>query len=361
MRLKSPLKRSAHHFGLVVLVGVAVCTALLGGAIYSAERRTDTETGLFPPEATYSGESYHNSLDLSLAAKASYPSAPLSIVQSLGSPAGIPEKVVSFQVTDDQLKEYGLMTLPPGQAPAQGWPAIILCHGYINPLQYSEQKSYISDMRFYSSHGFAVIKPDYRGQGLSLNSGQATSGYYSMGYNTDVMSLISALKQTHYIDKTKLNLWGHSFGAYIALRAAVLSPDIKNVIMLSGPVDTLSRMYLDYLPPSDENNLYALKVRQDVFNKYGPPTENTTFWRNASPINFVTHIKARLQIHVGALDQVVPPQFSADLDAALSKAHIPHGYFVYPDGTHSLSAQRGLIWPRSLQLLQSASAPKPAV
>ncbi len=352
MRLKIFLRQAARHYVTALLAGVIVCSLLLGGTIHSIDNSLGKEVGVFPPGATYNGANYHNDLDLTVASRASFPSAPLGVIKSLGSPGGIPEKIVSFKVTDDNLTEYGVMTLPPGKMPAKGWPAIILCHGYTNPARYSELGTYISDMRFYSTHGFAVIKPDYRGQGRSLHAGQANSGYYSMAYNTDVMSLISSLKQTGFIDKSNLNLWGHSFGAYIALRAAVLSPDIKNVIMLSGPVDSLSKMYLSYSPPSDENNLNALKTRQDVFNKYGPPTENTIFWRNASPINFVSLIKAHLQIHVGEQDQIVPPVFSADLDAALTKAHISHGYYTYKDGQHSLSAQRPQIWSRSLQLLQ---------
>lgn len=361
MRIKTLLMAAARHYVIAVLAGLVLCFVLLVGTIYSIDSHMGQENGLFAPGSTYSGENYHNDLDLTIAARATFPSTPLKTVQSLGSPGGLPEKVISFKVLDDHLTEYGLMTLPSGKMPANGWPAIILCHGYTNPAKYSERDAYISDMRFYSRHGFAVIKPDYRGQGRTLHAGQANSGYYSMVYNTDVMSLISSLKQTSFIDKANLNLWGHSFGAYIALRAAVLSPDIKNVIMLSGPVDSLTKMYLSYIPPSDENNLNALKTKQDVFNKYGPPTENTIFWHNASPINFVSRIKARLQINVGKLDQIVPPQFSADLDAALTKAHIAHQYYVYPDGNHSLYPERPLIWQRSLQLLRPAPSLTPSI
>lgn len=360
MRIKIFLKAATRHYVAAITAGFLLCLVLLGGTIYSIDSHQEKEVGLFPPGGTYGGANYHNDLDLTVASKAAYPSNPLRIVNSLGSPQGIPEKVISFKVPDDNLKEYGLMTLPPGKEPAKGWPVIILCHGYTNPAKYSEMNTYIGDMRFYSSYGFAVIKPDYRGQGRTLHQGQANSGYYSMVYNTDVMSLISAIKQTNSFDKTNINLWGHSFGAYIALRAAVLSPDIKNVILLSGPVDSLSKMYLTYSPPSDENNLIALKTRQQVFNKYGPPTENTLFWRNASPINFVSRIKARLQIHAGGRDLIVPPEFSADLDRALTKARIQHEYYVYPDGQHSLASQRWLIWPRSLQLLAPAGAQSPA-
>jgi dipeptidyl aminopeptidase/acylaminoacyl peptidase len=315
------------------------------------------EAGQFNVSDTYPGENLSHSLDLKLAVKANYPSPALTVVKDLGSSDGLHHQIISFDVSTDNLTEYGLMMTPAGAPPAQGFPTLILLHGFSNPSRYSTTDSYVQDMEFYASHGFAVIKPDYRGQGLSIGHGLPDSAYYSMAYNIDVMSLISALKATSFINKSDINLWGHSLGAYIALRAAVLSKDIKNVILLAGPVDSLKEMYLTYVPPSDERNPYALATRNDVFTKYGIPADNSQFWQDASPIDYLSLIKAQIQIHVGLQDQVVPPQFSADLDLALNHAHIKHQYFVYADGDHSLAAQRSLIWARSLQALEAQPAP----
>jgi len=178
-----------------------------------------------------------------------------------------------------------------------------------------------------------------------------------MAYNNDVMSLISAVKATSYLDLSNINLWGHSMGAYIALRASVLSPDIKHVVLLSGPVSSLSKMYLSYIPPSDENNLNALKTRQEVFSMYGTPAENSSFWKQASPINFITSATAEIQIHQGLKDRIVPPEFSKELQSVLNSKNIPNQYFGYSDGDHGLLAQRSKIWARSLALFSQQAAP----
>jgi|SRR5579862_373616 len=337
----------------ILWLALIIYGGLLAYGAVVLTRHSPTQTGQFQA-ADVGSAAFSHSLDLRVAAKNAYPSSPLTEVKDLGVDDNLDHEIISFKVPDDGLTEYGLMVTPSTKAPVGGWPAIVLCHGYVKPSEYMTASDLLMDMTFYAQHGFAVIKPDYRGQGLSLHEGQADSAYYSMSYNTDVMSLISELKQTSYIDKSNLNLWGFSMGAYVAFRAAVLSPSIKNLIILSGPVDSLSQMYLSYIPPSDANNLNALKTRNDVFAKYGTPAETDNFWKYASPINLVSRLKANVQIHVGALDQTVPPEFSADLDVALTKAHINHQYFVYPDGTHALVPQRPLIWSRSLQLLQSA-------
>ena len=177
---------------------------IVSGFIIS--HRTQTEIGQFIPGENYTGESFSRSLDLRVIAKNVYPSSPLLVVKKLGTADGVTQVIVSFKVPVDGLIEYGLMFLPSTNKPTNGYPSVVLCHGYTNPSSYITTANYIDDMLFYAQKGFVVIKPDYRGQGVSLNNGQADSGYYSMSYNTDVMSLISALKQTKYIDKSNINL-----------------------------------------------------------------------------------------------------------------------------------------------------------
>jgi dipeptidyl aminopeptidase/acylaminoacyl peptidase len=345
-------RQSGRRTPFIILLATILYLALFAASWEVLAGRGSTESGQLVPGEAISGDAINRSLDLRAAAKNSYQSSAMAVVQDLGSDNGLTQKVISFGVPADGLTEYGLLVQPDGPASPSGYPAIVLCHGYENPRQYSTTADYLQDMFFYARQGFAVIKPDYRGQGFSLHQGQADSAYYSMAYNTDLMSLIVSLKKTAYIDKTNINLVGHSMGAYIALRAAVLSPDIKRLVLLSGPVDSLSKMYTTYIPPSDVNNIYALQTRNDVFSKYGTPADDTVFWKYASPINLVTRIKARIQIHVGSLDQTVPPEFSADLDTVLTQHRIAHEYYVYPDGPHSLEPQRPLIWSRSLQLLK---------
>jgi len=296
---------------------------------------------------------YYQSLDLSQAIQATYTNKAVTQVKDLGTTNGVKQELVSFNVPKDDLQEFGLMTLP-SKAPAGGkYPVIVLCHGYNNPQNYSTLKAYLGDMEFYSQHGYAVIKPDYRGQGFSLTSGTADGAYYSMSYNTDVMSLIAAIKKTSYLDKKDINLWGHSMGGYIALRASVLSSDIKTVVLLSAPVGNIQDSYSSYTPVSDNANSIAQDIRDEQLVTHGTPLSNPTFWDKTSPFDFLSHEKAYVQIHVGSADKIVPPEFSAQLSAALARANKPHAYYVYPGGSHGLGQQRDLIWSRSLAALNA--------
>ncbi len=342
----------------VWLLGI-ISAALIIGSVYFITlfiQPEPVQAGQLESSQPHSGEVLHKSLDLRLAAQAEYPSAPIIVEKDLGTQNGIKEKIVAFKVVDDNLTEHALVMEPSTPAPEAGYPVVIICHGYANPKDYETTKGYTIDMEFYAKHGFVAIKPDFRGQGLSSDAGQSDSAYYSMSYNTDTMSLISAIKQTKGMDKDNINIWGHSMGAYIALRASVLSKDIKNTILLSGPVGALTHMYVTYIPPSDENNPFALDTRQRLFAKYGTPAENDSFWKNTSPSNFLGHTAAHYQINVGAMDRVVPPDLSAELDSELTSLHRAHQYYIYADGDHGLINKRPLIWNRSLTVMNQKPA-----
>ena len=342
-RWRHPVGRLARAELIVVLALLTVGLSLTWLAIdsyWEDNHETSLSRGVQP--------SWYRSLDLAQARQVSYTNTPMTVAKALTPDGAVKRQIVSFDVPKDGLQEYGLMTEPSSKPPKQGFPVIILCHGFANPQSYSTTNAYLSDMLFYSQHGFAVIKPDYRGQGISILEGTPDGAYYSMSYNTDVLSLITAVRKTHGLNKNDINLWGHSMGAYIALRAAVLSPYIKKAVLLSGPVGSFEDMFADYNVISDMSNGQAATVKADIINTDGTPLSNPGFWEKASPINYLAYSKTDFQVHVGAADKIVPPKFSAELNSRLNELKEAHAYYVYAGATHGLVAQRPQIWQRSL-------------
>ncbi len=343
-----PVRKLARAELVVVLALLTVGLSLTWLAIdsyWEDNHETTLSHGVQP--------NWYKSLDLSQARRVVYSNTALSVAKNLQPDRGIKRQIVSFNVPKDGLQEYAMMTTPSSKAPKAGYPVIVLCHGFANPQSYSTTDAYLSDMEFYSKHNFVVIKPDFRGQGLSVLEGTADGAYYSMGYNTDVLSLIASIRQTHYLDENNIDLWGHSMGAYIALRAAVVSPYIKKTVLLSGPVGSLEEMFADYHAISDMANGQAAAVKADVINNEGTPLSNPGFWEKASPINYLAYTKTKFQIHVGEADKIVPPKFSAELNGRLNELKKDHSYFTYASGTHGLVAQRPQIWQRSLDFYTS--------
>src|SRR5579862_6163986 len=153
--------------------------------------------------------SWYHSLDLSQAATAHYVNSPILREKDLGIAQNVRDYIIRFNVPKDGLTEYGLMTMPTTPEPKTGYPVVVLLHSYSSPQSYSTLSAYLAEMQFYSQHGFVVVKPDFRRQGLSLPDGTATGAFYSMDYNTDTLSLIAAIQKTRYLNANQINLWGH--------------------------------------------------------------------------------------------------------------------------------------------------------
>ncbi|MFN8594866.1 MAG: alpha/beta hydrolase [Anaerolineae bacterium] len=112
----------------------------------------------------------------------SYPGSDITIEQELPRGATYRQYIASY--LSDGLKQYGLLTIPVGEKPATGWPAIIFNHGFIPPATYRTTERYVAYVAAIANSGYVVFKPDYRGHGDS--EGEASGAYGSPDYVIDV-------------------------------------------------------------------------------------------------------------------------------------------------------------------------------
>jgi fermentation-respiration switch protein FrsA (DUF1100 family) len=152
-----------------------------------------------------------------------YPGSAITIEATL-EPGANYSRYYAWYLSDG-LKIYGLLTVPFGDKPANGWPAIVFNHGYIAPEVYKTTERYVGYMDQLARHGYIVYKIDYRGNDRS--QGEATGAYGSPGYTTDVLNAVSSLKQFPQTNPERIGMWGHSMGGFLTLRAMVISKEIK--------------------------------------------------------------------------------------------------------------------------------------
>ena len=85
-------------------------------------------------------------------------------------------------------KIYGLLTVPTGNMPKNGFPAIVFNHGYIPPQEYTSTGYYVAYVDYLARNGFVVFKIDFRGNGNS--EGDASGSYFSSAYTIDAISAV---------------------------------------------------------------------------------------------------------------------------------------------------------------------------
>jgi uncharacterized protein len=281
----------------------------------------------------------------------SYPGSAITIETTLEPGANYYRYYAWYE--SQGLKIYGLLTVPFGEKPVNGWPVIEFNHGYIDPRVYRTTERYIAYVDQLARHGYIVYKIDYRGHDQS--QGEATGAYGDPGYTTDVLNAVSSLKAFPLADPNRIGMWGHSMGGFLTLRAMVISPDIKAGVIWSGLVGSYPDMICCWhhpapaVPTSTPNPNFRSGWRTQWQNLYGTPQENPAFWMSISANSFLSDLSGPLQLHHDLEDSEVPVKFSQDLYLELQAAGKTAEYYEYPGDDHNLANYFNLAMQRTIE------------
>jgi uncharacterized membrane protein/pimeloyl-ACP methyl ester carboxylesterase len=245
--------------------------------------------------------------------------------------------IISFN--SDGLKEYALMNIPNKEKPANGFPVLILNHGYINPTTYDTINSYKSDSDYFANQGFLIIKPDYRGNG---NSEVNNTSLMRFAYPIDVLNLISSVPNIKEANSNQIFLWSHSMGGEVTLEVLEvankhdeLGSRIKGAVFWAPVTDAKAWFSRSHLPSLVEAKLTPFPYAK-TFQTIGTPEQNPQLWQSLSPLNYLSNISIPILLQHGTADTTVPYSWSVDLNNDLQRLHKQVTFISYPDDTHNL-------------------------
>lgn len=278
-----------------------------------------------------------------------YPGSDLVIEQTLDSGTNYTRHIASFR--SEGLKIFGLLTVPTGDRPKDGWPVIIFNHGYIPPAEYRTTERYTAYQDGFARSGYVTFKSDYRGHGSS--EGEATGAYGSNTYTIDVLNSASSLKKYKEADPNRIGMWGHSLGGYLTLRAMVVEPSIKAGVIWAGVVANYSDLLNNWrrpgiVPFSPPPGSRITGWRTRLIELYGTPEENPTFWNSISANSYLKDLSGPIQIHHGTADTSVPVEFSEKLDKQMKDAGKTSELYVYEGDDHNLTNNFNTAMQRSI-------------
>ncbi len=244
----------------------------------------------------------------------------------------------------------GIMNIPTGDGP---FPLLILNHGYIDPAIYINGRGLKREQDFFARSGFAVIHPDYRNHAFSDKDPHATTNF-RLGYTKDVIGAVlaaqsSELPELSSVDTNRVGMLGHSMGGGITQSILVVRPELVDAAVLYAPVssnafENLEQYFLDDNGRSDRV--------QAIYDAHGSPWENPYFWKEISPRAYFERIVAPVQIHIGTNDDSTPPQWSIDIEAALSQIGKPMELNVYQNERHEFGPQWQTFMERSAKFFR---------
>lgn len=259
------------------------------------------------------------------------------IEQNLADGANYTQHIASY--ISEGNKIYGLLTVPYGDIPEGGHPAIVFIHGYIPPAVYRTTERYVAYVDALARAGFVVFKIDLRGFGAS--EGEPTGAYFSPDYTIDAISALKSLQKLEYVDPEGIGMWGHSMAGNIVLRALLVEPAVHAGVIWAGAVysyDDMVRYAIDDPSFRREDQPTTVRAGTTLRETYGPPNTEVPFWRAVSLTENIAYLEAPLQIHHAIDDDVVNIGYSQDLAAVLDAANKPYEFYQYEGGGHNITS-----------------------
>lgn len=225
----------------------------------------------------------------------------------------------------------GIMNVPSGNGP---FPALVLNHGYRDVDTYLNGQGFRREQDYLARRGYVIVHTDYRNHAQSDDDPRWELDL-RLGYAEDAINAVLALRASNlpYVDAENIGMLGRSMGGSVTYNAIVAVPNIVKAAVVYAPVSS------DYVDNFNRWTSRRRPIARAVEAAYGSPSENPTFWRNVSAINFFDRVAVPVQIHHGTSDDTCPIAWTYRTVAALKAAEKSVKLEIYQGEEHEFAPQ----------------------
>jgi len=235
-----------------------------------------------------------------------------------GDASGLrPSELFSFEAADGQTC-FGRIHYPSNFDPSRKWPVLVQVYG--GPLSRAVRNRHqLSSAN--AEHGFVIVQIDNRG---TTGRGKAFEGatHLKLGQVDldDQARGVRTLAERHaWFDADRVGITGHSYGGYMAALALLRHPDTFHVAVATAPV-TDWRQY---------DSVYTERYM-------GQPGDNEAGYDAGSCVKQAEHLRGRLLLVHGMMDDNVHPTNAWQLVEALQVRDIPFAMQFLPAANHGV-------------------------
>lgn len=184
----------------------------------------------------------------------------------------------------------------------------------------------------FAAQGWLVLQPNFRGSG-GYGKAFAEAGHrqWARRMQDDVTDATLDLVARGIADSRRIAIYGASYGGYAALMGAILTPDLYRAAVSVAGVSNLADMMAHVRREDGED----AATYQYWLKSIGDPKLDRSELDAASPALRAGEISIPVLLMHGALDEIVPPKQSRDLEQALRKAGKSVRYIEFPGQPHS--------------------------
>src|SRR6266850_420649 len=164
--------------------------------------------------------------------------------------AGAMEERVHF--TSAGLQLAGILHLPPDAKPGERRPAFMVLHGFGSNKD-SDTSRTVAEL--FASLGYVVLRFDMRGCGESEG---ARGRVICLEQVEDTRSALNFLQTRNEVERERIAVYGHSFGAAVAIYAAGVEPRIAACVSSGGWGDGAKKFRKQHASPEAWHKFTAM-------------------------------------------------------------------------------------------------------
>jgi dipeptidyl aminopeptidase/acylaminoacyl peptidase len=195
-------------------------------------------------------------------------------------------------------------------------------------------------LEFCVKRGWALLLPEFRGPNIDSNP-RVTQACGSTLARQDIIDAVDYVGTNYSIDTEHIFLLGGSGGGHMALMMAAYRPELWAAVSAWCPITDLVKWHQFY----GDGNSYALHIESCCGGTPGASDAVDLEYQTRSPISYLDELmKAKLFIHHGRMDVLVPYSHTLDLVLQLEAMGHERLFFEIFDGTHEMRAEAGFCW-----------------
>ena len=253
----------------------------------------------------------------------------------------MPERRFVMYRARDGLNIPAWLTVPRG-VDAKNLPLVVHVHGgpwvrSYHGIQWGRWPT----AQFFASRGYAVLEPEPRGSiGFGAKHYQLSFKQWGLAMQDDITDGALHLVNEGIVDKSRMCLFGGSYGGYAALQGLVRDPDLWKC---SHAYVAVTDIELKQNVTWSDTARYSDYYQTDFKRWIGDISTDRARFDATSPAKNADRIKAAVMLTMGGQDIRVPLIHGTTFRDAMEKAGKALDYKVYLDEAHGFNAPENVI------------------
>jgi dipeptidyl aminopeptidase/acylaminoacyl peptidase len=248
-------------------------------------------------------------------------------------------KFITYKARDG-LAIPAWLTLPKGST-GKNLPLVVNIHGGPWLRIYGVPEWRRPEAQFLASRGYAVLEPEPRASdGFGRAHLAAGIRKWGQSMQDDITDGVLHLVKEGVVDKSRVCLYGASYGGYATLMGLEKEPDLFRCGVSFVAVTDLK----EFITTNESDYAQSkLGLGAELARLVGDPVADAEMMRRYSPAYNAKRIKAPVLLAMGQIDQRVPLVHGKLMRDAMEEAGVKFEYKVYAGEGHGWNKEENLV------------------